>query len=400
MRILWVKVGGLWPLNTGGRLRSFHIISALSQRHHVSVLTTHRPGEDPRDLRANLPRCQEVTSYPYASPKRGNARFAAALARSWFSPLPVDLWKCRIAALRRAIARVLTVHDVDLCVADFLCAVPNLPLQWPVPVVLFAHNVEHMIWKRVSKVAPPWQRLLLELEWRKVRSYEATACARARLTVTVSDTDRALLSTLAPGATVRAIPTGVDTHYFTPNGIPEAHARLVFTGSMDWYPNEDAMLYFVEAILPLIRREIPDTSLTIVGRNPSARLRALAGKAGVQVTGTVDDVRPHIAEAAIYVVPLRIGGGTRIKIFEGLAMAKAIVSTTIGAEGLPLLPDAHFLRADDPGEFARAVVSLLRDPARRRALGTAGRRLVAERYSWTSVAGEFEARCEEALAQP
>ncbi len=397
MRILWVKVGGLWPLNEGGRLRSFHILSELSQRHHVSILTTHGPGDDPRELQARLTRSESIASLPYAAPKRRSARFAVALARSWCSPLPVNLWKWRIPALRRAVAHVLAARDFDLCVADFLFAVPNLPRPSPVPVVLFEHNVEHLIWKRLSRTAPPWQRALLGLEWRKVRRYEARACAQARLTIAVSETDRAFLAALAPSATVRAIPTGVDTAYFTPNGVREAPGRLVFTGAMDWYPNEDAILHLLDGILPAIRREVPEASLTVVGRNPSARLRAAAAAAGVQVTGTVEDVRPYVAEAAVYVVPLRIGGGTRLKIFEGLAMAKAVVSTTVGAEGLPLVAGTHLLRADDPGEFARAVVSLLRDPARRRALGAAGRRLVTERYSWTRVAREFEARCEEAL---
>ena len=353
MRILWVKVGGLWPLNTGGRLRSFHIISELSQRHQMSVLTTHGAGEDPHELQAQLPRCDRVASVPHTAPKRGSARFAAALARSWFSPLPVDLRKWRVPALRRAVGHLLAARDFDLCVADFLTAVPNLPSPWPVPIVLFEHNVEHMIWKRLSRIAPPWGRALLELEWRKVRRAEAQACARSQLTIAVSEADRALLTSLAPRATVCAIPTGVDTAYFTPNGVREARARLVFTGAMDWYPNEDAILHFIDAILPSIRREIPETTLTVVGRNPSSRLRAVAVAAGVQVTGAVDDVRPHVAEGAVYVVPLRVGGGTRLKIFEGLAMAKAVVSTTVGAEGLPLVPGAHFLLADDPAEFAR-----------------------------------------------
>src|SRR5207249_1457079 len=210
MRILWVKVGGLWPLNEGGRLRSFHILSELSQRHHVSILTTHGPGDDPRELQARLTRSECIASLPYAAPKRRRARFAVALARSWCSPLPVNLWTWRIPALRRSVADLVAVRDFDLCVADFLFAVPNLPRPWPVPVVLFEHNVEHLIWKRLSRTATPWQRALLELEWRKVRHYEAHACAQSRLTCAVSEADRALLTTIAPGATVCSIPTGVD----------------------------------------------------------------------------------------------------------------------------------------------------------------------------------------------
>jgi len=151
MRILWVKVGGLWPLNTGGRLRSFHIISELARTHRVTVLTTHGPGDDPEALAAQLPRCERVVSFPYAAPKWGSAGFVLALARSWLSPLPVDLWKHRVAALREEAGRLVAQKAVDLCVADFLFAVPNVPLRAGVPVVFFAHNVEHMIWKRLSQ---------------------------------------------------------------------------------------------------------------------------------------------------------------------------------------------------------------------------------------------------------
>ncbi len=398
MRILWVKVGGLWPLNTGGRQRSFQILSDLSRRHRVILMTTHGPDDDPDGLAQQLPLCEQVVSVPYMIPKRRTARFAVELLRSWFSPYPVDLWKCRIPALRRKVLRLREELKVDLCVADFLAATPNVPLDGSIPMVLFSHNVEHMIWKRLCEIeSQVWRRALLEIEWRKMRRYEAEACTRVGCAVAVSDLDRSVLAALAPSAHISSIPTGVDTSYFAPNGSREVPTRLVFTGSMDWYPNEDAILYFIDAILPQIRREVPEVSLTIVGRNPTSRLRTEAAKTGVQVTGTVDDIRAHVAEAAVYVVPLRIGGGTRLKIFEALAMGKAVVSTSVGAEGLPLIPGEHFLKEDDSACFARAVVSLLRDPVRRHRLGMAGRRLVEARYSWPQVAKEFESNCKEAM---
>ncbi len=398
MRILWVKIGGLWPLNTGGRLRTFHTVSELSRRHRVHLMTTHGPGDDPDELVARLPHCERVLSVPHRIPKQGTAQFAISLAQSWISSLPIDIWKCRVPALRREVERLLTAGGIDVCVADFLAATPNVPFRGPVPVVLFEHNIEYMIWKRLSENASQvWRRVILDCEWRKMRRYEARACAKADLTVAVSEVDRALLAANAPGARIRPIPTGVDTTFFTPNGSGELSGSLVFTGSMDWFPNEDAILHFMDAILPRIRQEIPHVSLTVVGRSPTPRLRIAAAGAGVNVTGTVDDVRPHVAEAAVYVVPLRIGGGTRLKIFEALAMGKAVVATTVGAEGLPLIPGEHFLQADDPAGFARAVVSLLQDPAQRRSLGAAGRRLIEERYSWSHVAREFERRCEEAI---
>ena len=398
MRILWVKLGGLWPLNVGGRLRSFHIISELSQQHRITVITTHRPDEDPSELPKHLPHCERVISLPYAAPKAGSMRFAGALARSWTSGLPVDLSKWRVPAFCAEVEWILGTGAVDICVADFLYAAVNVPSETSVPVILFAHNVEHMIWKRLAANEKRLlRRALLEVEWRKVRNSERDVCARAQAVIAVSPLDAALLLENSPRARVRSMPTGVDTAYFSPNGTPESDAHLVFSGAMDWYPNEDAMLFFMTEILPLIRQEIRTVTMTIVGRNPSARLRHAGDAAGVRITGTVDDVRSFIDEGAVYVVPLRIGGGTRLKIFEALSMGKAVVSTSVGAEGLPLMHEQHYVRADEPKDFSRAVVSLLRDPMRRQALGTAGRKLVQTRYSWRNVAQTFERHCQEAL---
>lgn len=399
MRILWIKVGGLWPPNTGGRLRSLHMLAELSQRHRLTLLTTHSSPGEAEALRAHLPRCERVVSVPYTAPKWRSLRFPLLLARSWLSRLPVDLFKCRVPDVRREAERLIAAGEVDLCIADFLCALPNVPRNCRVPVVYFSHNVEHMIWRRLcANAARLWQRLPLELEWRKMRRYEAAASRRANLTIAVSEQDRDMLAALAPGAPIRAVSTGVDISYFAPRkAVPQQPERLVFVGSMDWQPNEDAILFFIDEILPLIRRRVPAVTLSVVGRNPSDLLRRAAERAGVEVTGTVDDVRDFAATAAVYIVPLRIGGGTRLKIFEALAMGKAVVSTTIGAEGLPLEHGTHFLRADEPQTFADAVIRLLADPEQRDRLGAAGRKLVEERFSWAQVAVEFESLIEPAV---
>lgn len=404
LRILWVKVGGLWPVNSGGRLRSFHLISELSRRHEVTVFTTHKPEEDGAALAPHLPRCALVTSVPHALPKPGSAGFVSALLRSWLTPLPVSLYKCRSAALTAEVARALASGEFDLCVADFLHAMPNVVPQGDTPVVLFAHNVEYMIWQRMSETSvSPWRRMLLELEWRKTRRYESRACRRVDLTIAVSEDDRRLLGAGAPESRIEAIPTGVDVDYFEAGeSTLEDPGEIVFTGSMDWFPNEDAMRHFFDAILPLLRREVPDVSMTVVGRNPSRELRDAAATAGVTVTGTVDDVRPYIRRAAVYVVPLRIGGGTRLKIYEALAMGKAVVSTSIGAEGLPLEEGVHILRADDPDAFAGKILDLLRNPLQRQQLGRAARRLMEQEYSWSRAAQDFERHCRTVVlrAQP
>lgn len=412
LRILWVKVGGLWPANSGGRLRSFHIISALSDRHSVSVLTTHGQGESGEALKAQLPLCTSVLSVPHAAPKQGTAGFVLALLRSWLSLLPVDLFKHRVPELLGEVKRALDSGNYDLCVADFLTAMPNVP-DGKVPVVFFAHNVEYMIWRRLrDEETNPLRRMLLEIEWRKMRYYESQACERAALTLAVSEDDRRQFFDdshshgAASHSRITSIPTGVDTRYFQPmsrcHGTDRdyrAH-KLVFTGSMDWHPNEDAMLYFLRDVLPRIREVIPDVTLSIVGRNPGPRIRLCAEAAGVQVTGTVADIRPFVEQADVYIVPLRIGGGTRLKIFEALAMGKPVVSTTIGAEGLPLVEGKHILRADDPARFASAVISLLDDRARCKRLGAAGRQLVEDNFSWTKIAEQFEAQCRTVGSAP
>ena len=390
MRIVWVKVGGLWPLDTGGRLRSFHILRELARRHAVTVLTTHGPGDDPVGLAAQLPEAR-VVSVPHASAKQGSARFALALARSWLSPRPVELLKWRVPELRRKAQGLLAEGAADVCVADFLASVPNVPFGGAIPVVLFEHNVEHQIWKRLHDTERrSWRRLLLALEWRKVRHCESRACAEASLTLSVSEVDRRCLGAAA-GARIEAIPTGVDTQFFHPRPAAERPGHLAFSGSMDWYPNEDGILDFLERAWPRIRDRAPHATLTVVGRNPRKHLRrAAAAAGGVTVTGTVDDIRPLVARAALYVAPLRVGGGTRLKLFEALAMGKAVVATRVAAEGLPMVPGLHYIAADSPADFAAGVVGLLADPRRREALGAAGRRLVEERHSWPSVTDVVE----------
>ncbi len=381
-------------------MRSLQIVSALCRHHDVTLVTTHGPGDDPEGLARQLPDCHQVVSIPYDVPKRGSSAFPLTVARSWLSSYPVDLWKWRVAQVRHQVQEIVAKDQIDLVVSDFLFAAANVPFGGKVPVVLFEHNVEYLIWKRLSALeSNPVKKLLLEFEWRKLRDNEAELCRAADLTIAVSEEDRLRLAAMAPDAAIGAVPTGVDTSYFRPAGRPQVPGRLVFSGSMDWHPNEDAVIYFGEAILPRIREQVADASFVIVGRNPARTLRDAAARLGMILTGTVDDVRPHLDEAAVYVVPLRAGSGTRMKIFEALGMGKAVVSTTVGAEGLALTDQEEFIAADAPHDFADAVVHLLHDKARRQALGDAGRALVVERYSWDRVARAFEALCEQARTQ-
>jgi glycosyltransferase involved in cell wall biosynthesis len=231
------------------------------------------------------------------------------------------------------------------------------------------------------------------MQWRRMQTFEGRTLARFDRVLAVSDADRQTLHRLYPReltAPVSVIPTGVDTGYFEASEAPASSRHLVFTGSMDWIPNEDAMRFFCRDILPRIRAAEPDVTLSIVGRRPTHAVRQLGEQHGVEVTGSVDDVRPHLARAAVYIVPLRIGGGTRLKIFEAMAAGKAVVSTTIGAEGLPVSNGRHLAIADAPEEFAATVIRLLRTPTERRALAYAARSLMETRYDWSAVSASLE----------
>jgi glycosyltransferase involved in cell wall biosynthesis len=384
-------------MNSGGRLRSLNMLSELARYHEVSVLSTHSRNEDGDALRQQLPQCKRVISLPFEAPKWRNPRFPLVLMRSWLSPLPVDMWKHRVPKLRQTIEELMQSGEIDLCVADFLVTTPNVPMNQGIPVVFFAHNVDHVMWKRLCRASSlAWMRPVLEIEWRKVRRYESKVCRQAALTVAVSPQDRKALEESAPTAVIRAIPTGVDIDYFKPNGASEKPASLVFTGSMDYYPNEDAIRYFMNDVLPIVRREFPHIDVTVVGRDPSQSLREAAKTSGVELTGRVPDVRPYMNEASVYIAPIRVGGGTRLKIYEALAMGKPVVSTTIGAEGLPLTDGEHFLCADKPDTFATAIISLLLDKNRCRELGMAGQSLVREQFAWPVVTRKFTDLCSTA----
>jgi glycosyltransferase involved in cell wall biosynthesis len=254
--------------------------------------------------------------------------------------------------------------------------------------------VEAEIWRRHEQTATnPFARRLLHQQWQRMLRFEREALARFDLVLAVSATDRETLSRIYPGvmhSPVHVVQTGVDTSFFAPAGTPPRHTHMVFTGSMDWLPNEDGMVYFCREILPRIRQSEPDATLSIIGRAPTPAVKKLAEIPGVEVTGRVDDVRPHVAKGAVYIVPLRIGGGTRLKIFEAMSMGKAVVSTTVGAEGLPVTSGRDIEIADEPARFAHSVVHLMRDLTSRRAIESAARQLVLERYDWSAVAQDFE----------
>lgn len=391
MKILWVKAGGLVPPDLGGRIRSYNILRELTTRHRVTLFTFYaEQANDPHGELAQI--FDRVLYWPLPiSTNRGRGEFFSYLKHvigSW----PHSVAKYCRPEVVSAMRKLLSEESYDVLVCDFAIAAGVIPWDTPIPKVLFTHNVEAMIWQRHYRVSrnPLW-KLVSWGEYQKMLRFERFCLENSQHVLTVSEADRRIFNRFVDGTKLSVIPTGVDTDYFGLAPHLERPSSLVFTGAMDWMPNEDGMLYFVDAILPSIRREIQDVELTIVGRRPTSKLlAAVRGESRIHVTGRVEDIRPYVQAGTVYVVPLRIGGGTRLKIFEAMAMGKAIVSTTVGAEGLPVMDGRDLLLADEPEDFARKVVLLLREPGERYRLGSTARALVEQRYSWRCVAAEFD----------
>jgi sugar transferase (PEP-CTERM/EpsH1 system associated) len=394
MKILWLNAGLLLPLDKGGKLRTWHMMRHLAMRHDITYMSFSDPSQTHADRVGMREVCSRLETVPRTDPPKGTTRFYADAAWHALDRAPYAVAKYRSKAYRQHLERLLAAGRFDAIVCDFLPPFINMPAQLPCPAILFTHNVEAEIWRRhVETAANPVSRLLLTQQWHRMLRFEEAALRRSDLVLAVSDADRQTFQRLYPDAvrsSIHVVKTGVDTEYFTPSEAAVRPAHMVFTGSMDWLPNEDGMAYFVRDILPRIREVEPDATLSIIGREPTPAVQRLAAVAGIHVTGRVDDVRPHIAAAAVYIVPLRIGGGTRLKIFEAMSMGKAVVSTTVGAEGLPVTAGHNIIIADEPSRFARAVVHLIRDTDMRRRLETAARHLVVERYDWSAVAQDFE----------
>ena len=394
MKILWLNAGLLLPLDKGGKLRTWHVMRHLAARHDIHYLSFEDSTQTEADRRGMSEVCSRLETVPRTDAAKGTWRFYADAAGYVIDSVPYAVAKYRSDAYRARLEQMLASEAYDLIVCDFLPPVVNLPERLPCPSNVFTHNVEAEIWRRHAEQATnPVSKYLMTQQWNRMLRFEAAALSRFDLVLAVSDADSRTFERLYAGslkAPVHVVQTGVDTAFFTPPSEAPSPAHMVFTGSMDWLPNEDGMTYFCREILPKIRQAEPAATLSIIGRAPTPAVRKLAEIPGVDVTGRVDDVRPHIARGAVYIVPLRIGGGTRLKIFEAMSMGKAVVSTTIGAEGLPVTSGRDIDIADEPSRFAHAVVHLMRDTESRRAMESAARRLVVERYDWAAVAKDFE----------
>ena len=401
-RLLFISPQFLFPTDAGGKIRTTNILRGMkSGRFEITLVSPAWP-EATEKYGAELAAvCDRFVDWRVRHPDgwRGVRRLA-----SLFSSLPVAVAGDRsargLAAIRAALA-----EGYDLVVTDFVHAAVLTPDDLPAASVLFTHNVEAEIFARhVEVAANAASRALWRDQWRKMRRFEQAALRRFDTVIAVSERDAEHIRRQYGIASVAAIPTAVDLGFFDfqlPPSEPPDGGTIVFTGSMDWAANIDGIEFFMDSIWPAIARAAPAVNVVVVGRNPPAQLVERARRRDLPwtFTGFVDDIRPHVHAAQVYAIPLRVGGGTRIKVYEAMAMGCPVVSTAIGVEGLPLEDGRHYLRADTAEAFATEVLRLLADADLRRRLATTARAYVEENFSAPSVARIFEGICEQTLAR-
>lgn len=389
MKLLWVKSDFLHPTTRGGQIRTLELLRRLHRWHEIHYVALH-DGLDPEGPE----RSSEYSAFHYAirhsAPRRGSVGFALQLAGGLVSTLPLAITRYVSKLMRERIAELTRRIGFDAIVCDFPTVAPNIPEL--APCVLFQHNVEYLIWERHTDNAPTAaHRGYFRLQTQRMFNFERSVCQSVRRIIAVSDTDARRMEQDFNVRGVLVTPTGVDAEYFAPDGSqPSPAADLVFVGSMDWMPNEDGMLWFAKEVLPRIHARRPGCTLTITGRKPGPAIQELARRdSRIQVTGTVKDVRPSLWGSRVSIVPLRIGGGTRLKIYEAMAAGVPVVSTAIGAEGLNVTQHENIRLADNPEDFSQSCLELLDDAALRERIVRNASALVTQHYSWDVVARQF-----------
>ncbi len=393
MNVLFFSPYPPYPPTFGGTVRIYNLMRQVARHHDVYSLCYVSP-YDPEVDRSPLQdfvRVHEEVARPYPERKRLNQ------ARSMLSRHSFQHIAHRTEAMQAALDRMVREHDIDVIVVEFsqmgCFDFPDGPA-----VVVDEHNVEWDLLQREYEASAPSLRKLYQLaEFNKFRREEIAVLERAdRVTVT-SPRDRDLLLRHAPGLAIDVVENGVDIEYFRP--VPDSMAEpdtLVFTGTMHYHPNQQAARWFVEDILPLIHTEVSTARFIGAGGRVTPELEVLCNE-HVHFTGYVEDIREWFHKASVFVVPLRVGGGTRFKVVEAMAVGKPVVSTRLGAEGIPVEHGEQLILADDPNSFAAEVVDLLHDPARAHDMARAGRAFVEKHFAWDVIGTRMVDAIEKAV---
>ncbi len=392
--VLFVTLFPPSPPTFGAQRRIEGLMRVLARRNRVAAVSLVTPEYDAALAEREMRRtCEDVVFVPARSDRSLVKRLVQL--RALGSRRSYEHHAFSSPALRRTLDRVLRTRSFDVvCLeAPYLIqhGVRQAPPGAPPPVVIVdQHNVEHELARRSRDASRGLRRLHHAVNWPKIQSEEVAAWRRADGVAFTSTVDAERARALLPGVVSAVVPNGVDVdHFRRPPGTTADPARAVFFGTLNYFPNLDGVRFFLAEIWPRLAQAVPHARLDVIGSHPGAEVLAHQGPR-VDVRGAVDDVRPHLARAGVVIVPLRVGGGTRLKILEAMAMSRPVVSTTVGAEGIGATDGRDILIADDPAAFARAVQRVIEDPLLAARLGEAGRALVEQRYSWVAIGAELE----------
>jgi len=374
-----------YPPVSGGRSRSYNLIKHLGDDYAVTLICFGRPEEQQFDLTPLRELCDLTVIDRDPSP--GTLK-AALLSLTSIQPITMRLYTS--PAFREAARQALESGDFDLVHVESFYMRQNLPDDLKLPVLLAEPSIEFMAWRKYARVAQPiYQRPAVALEALKMRVFEPLEWRKVALVGVTSEVDAGVVARVAPGIPIAPTPNGVDIDHFQAGRNPRDPDNAVYMGDYKYFPNTDAIVYFAQAILPLIRAQRPDFTLTALGKDPTAEMLLLSRDpaSGIRVMGLVDDTRPYLQHAGVFICPQRSGGGTRYKLLEAMASGCPVVATSIGAEGLIAPGDTHMLIADSPEAFAEAVMNVLDDPELAEQLSRDAREWVVQHHSWeTSVA--------------
>ncbi len=387
MRVIVVDEALPVPVNSGKRIRTVEILRRLAKDHEILFVAPAEGATSAADLAEMEGYGLTVRLVPRRPLVKRGWRFAWDLLRNVFLPVPYMVMGHRLRAVRAAVAEAAASWKPDLVHVEWTPLVANVPEGLGLPVVISAHNVESDIWARYREAERGFlRRAYVGLQHRKVVRFERRALAGADAVTAVSEKDGERIRSWTGQAHVTVAPNGVDAARFAPDpSVAVAPHELLFLGSLDWRPNQDGVLWFLKHVFASIRARVPDATLSVVGRAPPPWfVETVSRFEGARVEASVPDVRPFLARAAVTVVPLRVGGGSRLKICEALAMERPVVSTTVGAEGLDVREGV--VLADEPGAFADAVVATLADPAGAARAARVGRARVLATHEWGTVA--------------
>ena len=388
MRVLFLSQIVPYPPHGGVLQRGYNLLRELGRRTTVDLFAFVHPDTLPTEaaraesMAAMRQFCERVEYFPLWA-KASQVHRAAALLASACSQRPFSSIAHQSAAFRQRVSEAMSSGKYDILHVDTIALSQFAGGRNGLPAVLTHHNIESSLMDRRARVETrPLAKSFLRREALKLAEYERSASAAYDVNILVSGVDEQALRDRVPDVHTAVVPNGVDVEYFTPAPAPQSRT-LIYTGGMNMFANRDAVMHFVGDIWPLIKASAPDARFVAVGQDPPKELVSIAARdPHITVTGYVDDIRPFVRQSAVYVVPLRVGGGTRLKVLDAMAMGMPLVSTTIGCEGLDVTPGEHLVVADTPASFAAATLALLADPGHRAELGRAARALVERRYAW------------------